>query len=409
MTIESGVGLSTNKDLLSAAKEAAQEARATCPEPKLVLFLCTFNYPLDDLLPAGRALAEAFPNAKIAGGTVNGLTYSNMRYDALFANNFAAAVVTFGGSSMSVGVALSAAPNNDAKELGKRLVTEARQGMSGPAEGGIIFTPGFGAGMAFCDQEIVDGVRAGEPRLRVSGTGLAGGMRPDGVALPGTAFLGDRAEKMGSLLVVFTGGRFGFSVANGMTPLEGGAFVTDAQGMMIRTLNGRPASEVAVELLSRGDPEATEHFMKNPSISCVERGVSLGLADPEGDFFWSHGPAFFTPDKAMVDFFSAKKGTALTLVAIDPKSCMSAVQQAAEMLGNDAGTEDFEFVMAFSCALRGFTLGGEVAHEDTELKNHIKTRKQLGIVANGEIGCHRQGRPFATSWVYALFGLAGGR
>jgi hypothetical protein len=96
----------------------------------------------------------------------------------------------------------------------------------------------------------------------------------------------------------------------------------------------------------------------------------------------------------------------LSVVRIDPESCMRAVEEAGTMLMEDAGTDEFEFTLAFSCALRGFTLGAEVAHEDVGLLKQIKSKRHLGIVANGEVCCHRQGRPFSTGWVYALFGLA---
>lgn len=409
MTIESGVGLSTNSDLIAAIEEAAREALAACPSPRLVLFLCTFNYPQDLLLAASKKLSTIFPAAKIAGGTVNGLTYGNNRYDAIYANNTAAAVVAFGGATLSIAAALEPDPQQDGIGVGRRLGQALREQIGDAPSGALIFTPGFSNLMTHCDQDILDGIRAIEPRLRITGTGLSGGLRADGMSEPGFAILGDRIEKLGTLLIAFKGDiRCGFSVANGLEPLGEGAFVTSAHGKWIQTLNGRPAKEVALELLSQGDEEAHEHFTKNLSVASIERGVALALPDIEGDFFWSRGLAFFTPEGAIFDAFGAKKGMAFSLVKLNPENCMAAVKQSADMLTDDAGVKEFDFVLAISCALRGFTLGTEIAREDAELRNHIKAKKQLGIVANGEVGSYRHGRPVATSWVYALFGLASG-
>jgi hypothetical protein len=96
----------------------------------------------------------------------------------------------------------------------------------------------------------------------------------------------------------------------------------------------------------------------------------------------------------------------LAVTRIDPESCMSAVAEAAAMLQQDAGTAEFELTLAFSCSLRGFTLGADIAREDGELRRHVSARKHLGIVANGEVGCYRHGRPMFTGWVFALLGAA---
>jgi hypothetical protein len=409
MAIKSGVGLSTNSDLLVAIDEAAREARATCASPQLVLFWCTFNYPLEHLPTVSKKLSTLFPNAKIAGGTVNGLTFEDKRYDAIYANSTAAAVVTFGGDSLSIGVALEPDPQSDGVGIGQRLGRAICEQVGDVPDGALIFTPGFSNLMTHCDQDILDGIRSIAPRLRITGTGLSGGLRPDGTSEPGFAVLGDRIEKLGTLLVAFKGNlRCGFSVANGLEPLGPGAFVTAANGKWIQTLNGRPAKDVALELLSQGDEEAKEHLTKSLVVSSIERGIALALPDIEGDFFWSRGLAFFTPEGAIFDAFGAKKGMAFSLVKLNSTNCMAAVKQSADMLSDDAGVNEFDFVLAISCALRGFTLGPEIAHEDTELRNHVKAKKQLGIIANGEVGSYRHGRPVATSWVYALFGLASG-
>lgn len=403
MSIQTHVGLSQHPDLSIAVSEAASGHGIHAP--RLVLFLLTFNYPNADLAAASRTLSALFPGAIVAGGTVNGLTLDERRYDAIYANDIAVAVIVFGGE-LTIAAALAPDARQDPFQTGKQLGLEIKTALKRAPESGLIFTPGLASSVPFIDQAILDGLRTTAPRLRVSGTGFSGGMTPESMSVPGYAVLGDRVEQLGTLLIAFDA-PCGFSIANGMEALGPGAFITDTDGVFIRGLNDKPAREVALDLLSRGDEEAREHFAKNPAIAGIERGISLAIADPSGDFYWTHPIFFFTPDGAGADAFQPRKGAALSLVSIAPQTCMNAIKQAADMLVDDSGVEEFDLVLAFSCSLRGFTLGPNVAHEDLELAKHIKTRKRLGVVANFEIGCYRHGLPRSTAWAYVLFGLVG--
>jgi hypothetical protein len=408
MAIEGGIGVSTNGDLAAAAAEAAGEAMRTCAEPKILLMFVTHNYPLAELaqaIAAARAVAPA--GTHIAGGAVNGVTYGDVRYDAMYANKHAVAVVAFGGA-LSVGVAIVPDPASDPHGAGKQLAEKARLGLSGQvSEGALILTPGM-SDFNVTDQQLLDGIRSVNPRLRVTGTGLTGGVSNNAQILPGPAFVDDRIEMRGAVLITFGGpARFGFSSANGMEAVGGGGFVTDAEGPIIKTIDRRPAAEAILDLLCGDDAEARQHFKRSAFAASVERGITLGALDPEGGHYWCHMPMALLPDGSALDPFIARKGTPLSVVRIDPSTCMNAVREAGTMLIEDAGTDTFEFTIAFSCALRGYTLGAEVAHEDLHLHDLLKSKRHLGIVANGEVGCYRHGRSLATGWVYALFGLAG--
>lgn len=409
MRIETGTGLSTQDNVVAAAEQAARLASETCKNPAVALVFITHNYPTSQLRQAAQAVAGALPKGvKVVGGTVNGLTFEGARHDALFANKRAVAVVLFGGDELKAGVGFSASPMGNPIETGKNLAKQVHEQLGVRATGGILLGTGLAAGATPCDQGLLDGIRAVNPRLRLSGTGLSGGMKVTGLIEPGFAFTPDRVEELGCVLVCFAGNvEMGFATANGMQAVGTGGFVTDAEGVMIKEIDGRRAADAILDLLAPKDDMASRAlFEKNPMIMSIERGITLAAADPEGDFYWCHMPVIFTPEGYALDYFSARKGMALSVVKIDPTACMQAIGQAANMLKEDAGSEEFETVIAFSCSLRGFTLGTEVAGEDAELRQHVHVKHQLGIVANGEIGCYRHGRPFYTGWVYALFGLA---
>jgi hypothetical protein len=405
MAIEGGIGVSTNDDLAGAAVEAAREASASCPNPTAVLMFVTHSYGAEGLVGGIRAAKDIFPGAPVVGGTVNGITHGDNRYDAMYANRRAVAVVAFGGD-VRAGASLVADPNGDPVEAGRTLVTEARDRLGKTSTGAVILTPGM-AGFNVIDQGILNGIRSVNPRLRITGTGLCGGLAPDSSIIPGWAFLDDRIERNGAALLCFAGARMGFSSANGMEAVGPGGFVTDAEGPIIKTIDNRPAKDAILDLMCGDDAIARSHFERSAFIAMVERGITLGAADPEGTHYWCHMPVVLLPDGSALDPFIARRGMPLSLVRIDPKSCMNAVVDAGNMLVEDTGTDDFDFTLAFSCALRGYTLGADFAHEDVGLRNIVKSKRHIGVVANGEVACHRQGRPFATGWVYALFGLAG--
>lgn len=408
MAIEVGIGLSTNHELTAAVGEAIDAALGTCAQPKIAMMFVTHSYPLDQLSDALEAARRGLPaGVRLAGGTVNGITYGDERHDAMFANRRAIAVVAFGGDVVA-GAAIVGDPSDDAIGAGKRLAEAARRGSGGRSDGGaLILTPGMSAFKSL-DQLLLDGIRSLDPRLRLTGTGLTAGLTADGRILPGCAFLDGRIEVGGAVLVTFAGPlRMGFSSANGMAAVGRGGFVTAAEGPVIQTIDNRPARDAILDLLCGDDRESREQFKSNAFIAAVERGVTLGALDPEGGHYWCHMPVGFLPDGSALDPFVARKGTPLSVVRIDPATCMNAVQEAGSMLVEDAGTDAFELTLAFSCALRGYTLGADVAHEDVGLRTMVSSKQHLGIVANGEVGCYRHGRSLATGWVYALFGLAG--
>jgi hypothetical protein len=406
MSLVTGVGVSTELDLVAAMNAAARSAQAQCPEPAIVLAFVTHNHDVARLPEAAAVLADVFPKAQTAGGQVNGISYADERYDAVFANRHAVAVVAFGGEGVRGVITMRVAGGDSPRALGSALAKDAIARLGVEPVGGIFLGIGLST-VPPVDQHLVDGIRDAAPRLRLTGSGLCGGMQVDGSYDPGSAFLGREVANKGVLLALLGGSlKLGFSAANGMQAVGPGAFITKVEGPEILELNGKPAKDVTLDLLANESAELRALFEKNPQVMGIERGITFAAPDPEGDFYWCHSPAMFTPRGGVFDAFGPRVGMGLAVTRIDPDSCMNAVSEAARMLEQDAGASDFELTLAFSCSLRGFTLGAQVAREDGELRKHVASRRHLGIIANGEVGCYRHGRPMFTGWVFALIGAA---
>lgn len=402
MALRVGIGVSSLEDAANAARRAAEAARGQCEHPKLVLVLVSHAHPLSAIALVQDAAAHAFPGATIAGAMVNGVVYEGVRHDAYYGAH-SVAVVALDGEELNFGIAQLPHPGEDPLTGGRQLGLAARRHLGRPGRGGILFTPGLSAEPSI-DPLLLDGLREVVPGLRLSGAGTCGGLDLKGVPLSGATFLGERIEPRGSLLILFGGDmRQGFSGANGLRARDSGAQVSESQGPLVRALDGRPARDVVLELLAGKDALLRERMAQAPTVMCMEN--SICLAEERDGFLWIHMPAAFLPDGAMIDPFHPRNGSRLRVVDLDRESCMSAVDEAADLLAEDAGARELDFVLSFSCALRGFTLGGESSNEDARLLERLGARKQLGVIANGEIACHRAQGPFATGWLYSLFGM----
>jgi hypothetical protein len=406
MAIESGVGVSTNDDLVAAVREAALAARKECASPSTALVFVNYTYPHDQLAAASRAASEIFPaGTTVAGGTVMGVVYEGVRHDA---NHGARAVMVLAlGGTASIGVALAAQSGDDPASAGRALAEDARARVDAPHRGGMLFCAGLSNGIDVTDIRLLDGLLPVLPGVRLSGCGLAGDMDVSGSPQPGFAFLGDRVERLGTLLVLLGGtARVGASIANGMELDKSVGKVTDAQGFAVRAIDGQPARDVLLQRIAKPEgPDAGDQLCKAPLMFFTERESCIAVLDAKGGMYWGHNPIAFTPDGAFLDFFRAPAGTELFMTHLTPEGCMNAVNRAVEMLVKDAEVEEFDLVMSFSCAMRGITLGAEAVHEDRRLREAVRAKKHLGLVASGEIGCYGTNDPCMTGWVYSLLGL----
>lgn len=404
MGLEVGIGLSADHELATAARAAVESALGQCQSPALVLVFVTHNYGLDairEAVPAIRALAPA--GATLAGGTVNGLVHGAERYDTLV-NARAVAALAIGG--VRVAAALAADSRSDAAAAGRALVRDVVAALGEAPRVGMIFTPGLSAGARLVDQPILDAIRLDAPVLRLSGTGLTGGMDDRGMSLPGLGFLGDRVETLGTLLVAFPAGvHANVAIENGAVVLGRRARVTGAEGTLVRTLDERPACDVMLDHLAGEEAEARAHFSRNAMMSCIEHSVSFARVDPQG-FAWCEPPIAALPDGSFIDFFEPPVGSTLDAVRIEPEAALAACRTAGESLARSAGSRPVDLVVWFSCGIRGFSLGALAAREAEELDAPLKPKQQLGIMANGEIGSRGDGPPTSTSWAFSALGLS---
>ncbi|CAB4244236.1 conserved protein of unknown function [Methylacidimicrobium sp. AP8] len=215
---------------------------------------------------------------------------------------------------------------------------------------------------------------------------------------------GDGASAKGSLslLAIATTLKNGVGMANAFRPVGAkGAFVTESEGRVVKTLNHRPAADVYAELVGASSwQEAQEHFNSHP----------MGIIEVTANYWQVRSPAAIREDGSIVFFSAIPKGSGLTLLESDVESRVESVRIAVRRALADAGNpKRVAAVVAFNCilchqqALRLGSGAGEVRAIREELGDHVavvgaSTYGETGTTVAGTIGHHNQ---TITLWLLA--------
>ncbi|MGD9896969.1 MAG: FIST signal transduction protein [Candidatus Methylacidiphilaceae bacterium] len=212
-----------------------------------------------------------------------------------------------------------------------------------------------------------------------------------------------RADKGAlSLLGIATTLKNGVGMANAFRPMgANGAFVTESEGRVIKSLNHRPAADVYAELVGVSTwKEAQESFRNHP----------MGIIEATANYWQVRSPAAIQEDGSIVFFSEIPEGSGLTLLEADASSRVESVRVAVRRALADAGNpKRVAAVVAFNCILchqQALCLGSgseEVRAIREELGAHVavigaSTYGETGTTVAGTIGHHNQ---TVTLWLLA--------
>ncbi len=205
-----------------------------------------------------------------------------------------------------------------------------------------------------------------------------------------------------SLLGIATTLKNGVGMANAFRPVGAkGAFVTESEGRVVKTLDHRPAADVYAELVgASGWEEARERFNSHP----------MGIIEVTANYWQVRSPAAIREDGSIVFFSAIPVGSGLTLLEADAQSRVESVRLAVRRALADAGNpKRVAAVVAFNCilchqqALRLGTGADEVRVIREELGEHVavvgaSTYGETGTTVAGTVGHHNQ---TITLWLLA--------
>jgi hypothetical protein len=285
-------------------------------------------------------------------------------------------------------------------------VSEAlKRGLNGKTpKAAIALTAGIYGDPKLFDVNFVEGLQKAIPGLQLTGGSLSGEFDLTNQKRSRAWMDGGEVHEARPLVIALGPEvRTGAAFANGMTPLETSAVVTEvSNGLEWKSVDGKPAKDRLLDLLvADGDDKDREAAARSPVMYGMERFKTLAVKDAESGMYLMHIPTIH-PDGKVMDAWPLSSGTQVEVVKIDKDACANAVRTTGKALQQSKqGSPDI--VLSFSCALRGFTLGGESANEDAILREYVQPKNQLGIIAAGEVGSPKQGgKATLSGWCYSV-------
>jgi len=432
-----GIGVSQNNNLIKAAKKAAQKAKDQLEgrKPKLLLFFCTFTYPKDQYQKSQEEIYKVFEDKEIplAGGTTFGF-FANNKYFfdiSLFGKAMGivikalgevfkplkftgACVIALESESIKVGVGIGQNVFKDPRLAGENAVKEAvgKIGYNSKTINGFLITPGTGAKNKMYDAKIIDGIISSfDSSFKLHGGGLCGKMTEEFMFAGSTFYNGKVYNESVIMVILDTKLEITYGADTSIEIVDKIGLVTKMKDeWTLEEINGKPAAEEVFKVAKKHMKNLDkEYFFKIPATIGLRGGYSLVTSDLKEDFFWPNFPSVVKNGKYLqVMSPNIKKGALLTLAKGTKKACIEASANATKSMIKRAGSIEFDFIMFFSCAVRGVVMGKDYFNEIKQIKNILKDKNVpvFGICSAGEQTLNRIGVPTAGSFIITIMGIS---
>lgn len=434
-SINVGVGVSKDNNLIEAAKKAAQQAKEELgnKKPKLLMFFCTYTYPEDQYQRAQQEVYNIFEDKEIplVGGTTLGFFAKDKYYFdiSLFGKSMGTAlkmmgrifkplrltgacVVALQSDFLQVSVGLGQNAFKSPRLAGENAIKEAvsRLIYNPQTTNSFLITPGSDKTNKFFDSEILEGmISAFKGSFRVQGGGLCGGVL-EKIIYTGPAFYNGGVYEESVIAVLLDSKLLiGYGVATGAEIVDKIGLVSKLRdNWTVEEINGKPAVDVVYKVLKKHLNISKEKFVGNPLVAGL-CGFNLVSSDLREDFFW---PNFITEviDKKCIKLMNSdvKEETFLALSKGTKDSCTEAAVRATKSMVEEVDSKNFGFVMFFSCALRGVIMGRDYFDEVKQIKKALGDENVpvFGICSYGEQAFYRKSFPKATLFTIATMGIS---
>ncbi len=451
--ISVGIGVSKKDNLVKAATEAAKESKKEIEgkTPKLLMFFCTYNYPEKQYKEAQEAVYEVFGDKSVPliGGTTLGFFAKDKYYFdvGLFGETIGklsnavgkvfkslkfsgAVVVSLESEFIQVGTGIGENTFKDPRLAGRQAIERALDNLDYNPQvaylaalkkgakditrirpvNGFLITPGNCDEGKFYDSGIIEGViSVAKDSLKIQGGGLCGGTDKKST-LGGTAFYNGEIYKETTIVTIFGSElTIGFGVGSGSEPIDNIGLVTKIgeDEWTIKEINGEPAADVIYKVVEKNTPLNKKNFYEVPALLGLE-GYALVSPETRGELFWSNFPTKVLEDKSVKMMLPVKKGTMFALGKNTKDSCGEATVNATKLMIEDINTNNFGFVLFFSCAVRGMVMGRSYFKEIEEIKKTLGKEDVpvFGICSNGEQAFYKTGSPVGTAFTITMMGIS---
>jgi hypothetical protein len=376
MTIQAGVGVSTNRNPKVAGKEAARKALdvAKLERPDFVFMFATVGYPQKDILNAVR---QATAQAPLCGCSGEGI----IAQDIADESNFSVAVMVLKSDDLKFFHGLSAGLKADSEAVGRDMGRSLQHHIGDDTKALFV----FGDGLTINFDSFQRGV--GETISKGVNLPMFGGVSADNGAFRQTyQYCDDRVASDSVVWAMLRGKTSILSCVNhGCVPIGGKRTVTRAKGSVIYEIDRQPALEVLKEYLL---PEEINNWGKAVLSLC------LGFKTPaylEGydEYMIRFIPAKDDAGRSISIQTEIREGCDIWMTRRDADRMAEGLKRAADDIVSRSGSQKPKLIFQFDCCGRGKVILQEsVKHKflnDIQQKIGPKT-PWIGFYTLGEIG-----------------------
>lgn len=446
-----GIGVSQKDNLIKAVEEAAEESKKELGEgkkPKILMFFCTYTYPLEDYQKAQEVVYKIFDNDKniplVGGSTMGFFAKDRYFFDVSLLGELAAfflkgvgkiikplkfngaAVLSLTSDYINIGTGIGLEAEKDPKKAGRESIQQALDNLQynpsiaylamlkrGAKDitkfrplSGFLLTPGTNSQFLLFDQKILDGItELTRGTVKMAGGGTCGGQKI--WPLGGYQFFNGKVF-FGSVISILFGSELeiGYGVATGLVPLKEKFVVTKSEGYKVYEINDRSAPDVLKEIMSK----YLKVNEKNPLESYLrfsQMGYIFSFPDIKEDFCWPF-PFVEFRDKYITSMILLKEGMGIGLGKFSKESAQKATSDAVKMMTEDSRSKDFGFILFASCAARGLILGSKYFKEIEIIKETLKQKNLpvFGICSSGEQAFYKTGLMMGASLIVTIMGIS---
>jgi|GEM_PF-4809024 len=449
--INVGIGVSQKDNLIEAVREAAECSKKELGQrkkPKILMFFCTYTYPLDRYQEAQKVIYEVFDNDRevplVGGSTMGFFAKDRYFFDVSLMGDLAAfflkgmgkiikplkfngvAVLSLTSDYINVGVGMGLDAEKDPKKAGKESIQQALNNLQyNPSVAylamlkrgarditkfrplsGFLLAPGTNSQFNLFDQKILDGItELTRGTVRLAGGGMCSGQKI--WPLGGYHFFNGKVF-YGSVISILFGSELeiGYGVATGLTLLKEKFVVTRIKDYKIYEINDRPAVDIIKDVMSKYI-KVNEKNLLESYIKFSQMGYVFSFPDLKEDFYWPF-PFVEFKKEYVTSMILLREGMGISLGKLSKESAQNATADAVKMMIEDSKSKDFGLILFASCAARGLILGSKYFKEIEIIKKTLKQENLpvFGICSSGEQAFYKTGLMMGASLIVTIMGVS---
>ncbi|KPJ56780.1 hypothetical protein AMJ49_03855 [Parcubacteria bacterium DG_74_2] len=476
-----GIGISQKDNLISATKEAAENAKKELTQdlkkenkkyknPNLLMFFSIYTHSKEEYEQAQKEIYNIFgkknnegnPLSLVGGEVLGFFAKDKYFFDPALIGKMAGlalgiigkvikplkfkgvSVLAIQSDYLNVGIGIGLDADKNPEKAGLDCINMAFENlrynpslayMSMLQRGvkditkfrplnGFLLTPGISFKHNLLDQQILDAISLKTKRtLRLIGGGGSGGpgdIKGKGKFLEtglggfkdGYRFYNGGVYKEVVISIIFGSElEIGYGTGSKAKPFGEGVFITKLKNpYVIEELNKRPAADVVAEIYEKYVGVKNQEFFQNPILPAAisGKGYVFSLPESRGEFFW---PIVFLrtiDNKYIQTVCPLQTNLGLEFVKLTKENCIKATTEAAQIMIDDVKSKNFEFVLFFSCGVRGQIMGKEYFKEIEKIKQVLEKKDVpvFGICSVGEQGFYKNGPMTASSILITMLGIS---